>query len=393
MAPSRIHLVLLSIIAALNIYFFMIYQSSAPRLTCIASALSHLSTGHHVAVADIMDSNNLRLLFFAPDNPCPALRRRPRLRPPQHWQSRAAVTCAAECAIAADWFPESDYVGLFVVLLALLPPYRLLSTLADHDAPRFLILGNGGGVLSQLIQRLVPNALVDSVEPDAAVIQLGRLYFGGGHACISKLADARQRSCVHEMSDRSFVRRALKRREEVEEVVVKYDMIYLDAFEWFEEQESNHGNGADDGVVSSDASMPNTYLTHYRWCADLRSLLQPHGVLAANLWRADEVTATLRKRCDHAFGDAGGGGERIVLEPYGVDAGRHDREQTVEAWQVLPREGHHRQDERRRRAELGEAAARLRLPSGRPDLGALLGGAWRAAVALYPTKAVSKLLL
>ena len=71
-----------------------------------------------------------------------------------------------------------------------------------------------------------------------------------------------------------------------------------------------------------------------------------------------------------------------MLEPYGVDAGRHDREQTVEAWQVLPREGHHRQDERRRRAELGEAAARLRLPSGRPDLGALLGGAWRAAVAL-----------
>ena len=276
------------------------------------------------------------------------------------------MACAAECAIAADWFPESDYVGLFVVLLALLPPHRLLSTLADHDAPRFLILGNGGGVLSQLIQRLVPNALVDSVEPGGA-IQLGHLYFGGGQACMSKLADARQRSCVHEMSDRSFVRRALKRREEVEEVVVKYDIIYLDAFEWFEEQESNHGNGADDGVVSSDASMPNTYLTHYRWCADLRSLLQPHGVLAANLWRADEVTATLRKRCDHAFGDAGGGGERIVLEPYGVDAGRHDREQTVEAWQVLPREattvrmrgGGGRSSARRRRGSGCQAVGRI----------------------------------
>ena len=229
----------------------MIYQSSAPRLTCIASALSHLSTGHHVAVADIMDSNNLRLLFFAPDNPCPALRRRPRLRPPQHWQSRAAVACAAECAIAADWFPESDYVGLFVVLLALLPPYRLLSTLADHDAPRFLILGNGGGVLSQLIQRLVPNALVDSVEPDAAVIQLGRLYFGGGQACISKLADARQRSCVHEMSDRSFVRMALKRREVEEEVVLKGTV--LEDGDRICIEEASGGGGINETRVSESA--------------------------------------------------------------------------------------------------------------------------------------------
>ena len=79
---------------------------------------------------------------------------------PQHYQSVADVACSSSgCALAHDWFP-SDYIGLFVLALALLPPLA---------RPRVLVLGNGGGVLAQLVTRMLPSADVDSVEQDGAV--------------------------------------------------------------------------------------------------------------------------------------------------------------------------------------------------------------------------------
>ena len=289
----------------------------ATQARCLATRPSRLST-HHVAVVQSDEpQQSQRLLFFsASKDAC-----RSPMDLPSRWQSRAVVTCDAHCTIAHEWFPD-DYIGLLVVVLALLPE-------RVHAKPRVLILGNGAGVLSTLFWRIMPDARIDAVEADDTVIHLGERFFGSAATCatpsvrntsvpsglgesavaMEPAALQQSRACVHHADARHFVQRRGRRRHEA-----RYDLIALDAFAWFSEQDE-----AND-PYRSDAAVPDS-MADRRWCAALHRLLRPEtGVLAANLWSEDETTAKVRRRCDENFG----GGARLVLE-----AGPA---QTVEAW-------------------------------------------------------------
>src|SRR5881394_1790526 len=52
------------------------------------------------------------------------------------------------------------------------------TALAEPSPQRILILGLGGGTLPSAFQRLFPDAAIDAVEIDPAVVRVARKYFG-----------------------------------------------------------------------------------------------------------------------------------------------------------------------------------------------------------------------
>lgn len=78
-----------------------------------------------------------------------------------------------------------------------------------------LIVGLGGGTLPTALARIVPDAVVDSVEIDPAVVKVARDYFG-------YRPGPRQRVFVED--GRRFVERAVDEGR-------KYDIVMLDAFD------------------------------------------------------------------------------------------------------------------------------------------------------------------
>ena len=112
---------------------------------------------------------------------------------------------------------------------------------------RILIIGLGGGTLPMTLETLYPEALIDSVEIDPAVIQVAKDWF-------NYVPSEKQK--VHAQDGRVFVKRQGLRG-------IKYDVIILDAFngdyipehmmteEYFQELKS---------VMSDDALlMANTF--------------------------------------------------------------------------------------------------------------------------------------
>jgi len=87
--------------------------------------------------------------------------------------------------------------------------------LAQPAPQRILIIGLGGGTLPTALARIVPGAVIDSVEIDPAVVKVAQEYFG-------YRPGPRQRVFVQD--GREFVERA--RREGA-----TYDMVMLDAFD------------------------------------------------------------------------------------------------------------------------------------------------------------------
>ncbi len=84
-------------------------------------------------------------------------------------------------------------------------------------AQRVLVIGLGGGVLPRTVTKLLPDATVDVVEIDAAVVEVARRWFryaaGPG---------TRVRSTVQD--GRVFVKRAAR-------AGTKYDLVFLDAYD------------------------------------------------------------------------------------------------------------------------------------------------------------------
>ena len=198
--------------------------------SCLAVRRSSVSPRFFVKVAEVVASvgkagqGHRRLLYFATDAAC-----QPVMPIPSQWQSNALLECSAlSCALAPSFFPATDYVGLLVAALALLPQAVLLA------APRLLILGGGGGVLANLYSRLLPPAaIIDIIEPDAAVLALAKSHMGLSPQCASAGGEKGGVRC-HKSSGQHFVRRRAKGT---------YDLIVLDAFE-------NDG-GVDGGAPSA----------------------------------------------------------------------------------------------------------------------------------------------
>jgi spermidine synthase len=120
------------------------------------------------------------------------------------------------------------------------------------DAQRILIVGLGGGSLPTALHQLLPQAQIDTVEIDPAVVAVARRFF-------YFKTDASQR--VHVADGRAFVQQAVRNN-------VRYDLVMLDAF---------------------DVNYIPPHLLTREFLTEVKRLLTPDGVLAANTFSASRM--------------------------------------------------------------------------------------------------------
>lgn len=147
-------------------------------------------------------------------------------------------------------------------------PYTKMMLGSLYLAPRpksILIVGLGGGTLPTALARIVPDATIDVVEVDAAVIRVAQKYF-----------DFRSgpRMRVHEADGRVFVKRAGIAR-------TKYDLVLLDAFD--------------------HDYIPEHLLTR-EFLKEVKVILAPGGVLAANTFSTSRLYAYESATYEAVFG-------------------------------------------------------------------------------------------
>ena len=142
----------------------------------------------------------------------------------------------------------------------------LTSLLLVENPKNVLIIGLGGGTLSNTLHQLYPQIKIDNVEIDPAVIKVARKYFGFFESELikSKVQDGRL-----------FVKRALVKKQQ-------YDLIILDAF-----------NGD---------YIPEHLLT-LEFLQEIKQLLSNKGVLAANTFSISDLYRHESATYHAAFGD------------------------------------------------------------------------------------------
>jgi spermidine synthase len=132
-------------------------------------------------------------------------------------------------------------------------PQMMLGALFVMPEPRsVLIIGLGGGTIPRALQEVIPNARIDVVEIDPAVVNVARRYFDMGQNGNLNVIEADGR--VH-------VKRALRGQQ-------RYDLIMLDAFD--------------------HEYIPEHLLTQ-EFLQEVKSLLTPTGVLAANTFSSSRL--------------------------------------------------------------------------------------------------------
>lgn len=132
-------------------------------------------------------------------------------------------------------------------------PQFMLASLYVNPRPRsILLIGLGGGTLPRAINELLPDAQLDVVEIDPAVVQVAKQFFGFAE---------NKNTRVIESDGRVYVKRA--RREQR-----RYDWILLDAFD--------------------HEYIPEHLLTR-EFITEVKSLLTPTGVLTANTFSSSKL--------------------------------------------------------------------------------------------------------
>lgn len=130
----------------------------------------------------------------------------------------------------------------------------MMAGLLLKPAPsRILMIGLGGGILAKALAELYPQAAIDVVEIDAAVVRVAQRFFGFA-------ASAQLRVIVQD--GRVFTRRAAARTR------TSYDLALLDAF------------GAD--------YIPEHLMT-VEFLQEVKALLTDGGVLAANTFASSAL--------------------------------------------------------------------------------------------------------
>jgi len=140
------------------------------------------------------------------------------------------------------------------------------SLLVNPDPERILIIGLGGGTMSNTLHQIFPNAAITNVEIDPAVIKVARDYFG--------FFENEQITSVVQ-DGRIFVKRAALRKQ-------KYDWIILDAF-----------NGD---------YIPEHLLTR-EFLQETKQLLSDKGVLSANTFSVSDLYNFESATYKAVFGD------------------------------------------------------------------------------------------
>ncbi|HKR35574.1 MAG TPA: fused MFS/spermidine synthase [Steroidobacteraceae bacterium] len=132
-------------------------------------------------------------------------------------------------------------------------PQLMLGALYVNPAPQsVLIVGLGGGTLPRALRQLLPDARIDVVEIDPAVVRVANRYFDFA---------ASDKTRVIESDGRVYVKRALRTTQ-------RYDLIMLDAFD--------------------HEYIPEHLLTQ-EFLQEVKSLLTPQGVLAANTFSSSRL--------------------------------------------------------------------------------------------------------
>lgn len=129
----------------------------------------------------------------------------------------------------------------------------MLGALYVKPQPRsILIIGLGGGTLPTALAKMLPNAVIDTVEIDPAVVKVAKDYFG---------FEPGERLRVAELDGRVFVKRAIRQQR-------RYDLIMLDAFD--------------------HEYIPEHLLTQ-EFLREVKGLMAPGGVLAANTFSSSRL--------------------------------------------------------------------------------------------------------
>jgi len=142
----------------------------------------------------------------------------------------------------------------------------LLGALYLNPVPgRILVVGLGGGTLPMTLQKLLPQARIDSVEIDPSVPKVASRFFG--------FAPGPQSRVLVE-DGRVFVKRAQRQGP-------AYDLVILDAFD--------------------HAYVPEHMMTR-EYLLEVKSLLAPGGVLAANTFSSSRLYDAESATYASAFG-------------------------------------------------------------------------------------------
>ena len=124
--------------------------------------------------------------------------------------------------------------------------------LINPNPQRILIIGLGGGTMSNTLHQLLPNAVIENVEIDPAVIKVARQYF-------SFFENDKVTSTVKD--GRIFIKRALLKKQQ-------YDWIILDAY---------------NGEYIPEHLMTKEFLS------EAKALLADNGVLTANTFSLSKL--------------------------------------------------------------------------------------------------------
>lgn len=142
----------------------------------------------------------------------------------------------------------------------------MMAGLYVHPQPRrILMIGLGGGVVPSVLQELLPEAEIDVVEIDPAVIRVAGSHFD---------FRAGPRTRVHAEDGRVFVKRRVSEG-------AKYDLVMLDAY---------------DGEY-----IPEHLLT-LEFLKEVGQLLTPDGAVVANTWSSSRLYDYESATYEAAFG-------------------------------------------------------------------------------------------
>lgn len=168
----------------------------------------------------------------------------------------------------------------------------LSGLLLNPQPRRILVAGLGGGTIPSLMWELFPDAEIDVLEVDPAVVKVAERFF-------NFQPDERMR--VHEVDARVFIKRAGLRRQQ-------YDYIMLDAF--------------------SGEYIPEHLLTA-EFLQEVADILSEDGIVVANTFASSRLFDHESVTYQSVFGrfyslTEAGSGNRILL------AARHDLQPAAE---------------------------------------------------------------
>jgi spermidine synthase len=130
----------------------------------------------------------------------------------------------------------------------------MTSLLMMPEPKRILIIGLGGGTMSNTLAQLYPNSQIENIEIDQAVIKVARNYFGFFENDSVK---------AYNQDGRIYIKRALLKKQQ-------YDWIILDAF---------------NGDYIPEHLMTKEFLQ------EAKALLSENGILSANTFSLSELYA------------------------------------------------------------------------------------------------------